>query len=139
LEAADARALFAGARVARLASTRREGGPHLVPIGFALEADTVVTAVDHKPKRDTRLQRLRNIAANPRVALLADKYSEDWTELWWVRADGVARIADPGSADHTHAIELLAERYAPYRERPPEGPAMIIEVERWTGWRYGER
>ena len=129
MTASDARARFAAARVARLATADADGRPHLVPMTFALLGDdTIVSAVDRKPKRTTALKRLENIAANPRVAVLVDHYADDWSELWWARADGTARVVDepPPAA--------LVERYAPYRERPPEGPLVIIDVERWSGW-----
>ena len=135
MEAEEARALFASARVAHLATVDEEGRPHLVPITFALDGDVIRTAVDHKPKRTTRLRRLRNIAANPRVSVLADHYSDDWSELWWARADGTARVLESQAPEHAEAVARLADRYEQYRERPPEGPAIAITVSRWSGWR----
>ena len=132
---AQARERFAGARVARLATTGGDGRPHLVPIVFALRGDTVYHAVDHKPKRTTSLRRLANIAANPHVALLADEYDDaDWSRLWWVRAEGLARVAAAGTEEAREAVASLAERYVQYRELRPQGPVVAVEVERWTGW-----
>ena len=125
-----ARERLAAARVARLATIGPEG-PHLVPIVFAVEGDTIYHAVDHKPKRTTALKRLANLRADPRASVLADAYDEDWTRLWWVRADGTARILEPG---HEPAVELLRERYPQYRDRPPEGPVVAIDVARWSHW-----
>ena len=133
MTAAEARKLFAGARVARLATVGATGRPHLVPIVFALDGDVVFSAVDAKPKRTTALKRLENIAANPRVALLADHYDEDWDALWWARADGVARVAS--DADARRGLALLARRYEQYRAAPPRGPVIAVAVERWSGWR----
>jgi PPOX class probable F420-dependent enzyme len=121
------------ARSARLATVRPDGRPHIVPITFALLDDVLVTAVDHKPKSTTALQRLRNIAANPAASVLVDEYRDDWSALWWVRADGAARVADAGR-DHDRAITTLVEKYPQYREHPPEGPAIIIAVDRWVSW-----
>jgi PPOX class probable F420-dependent enzyme len=135
VDAEEARALLASTRVARLATVDADAHPHLVPITFALDSDAILTAVDHKPKRTTRLRRLANIAANPRVSVLADHYEDDWSRLWWVRADGTARLIEPQSPQHADAIARLAERYEQYRERPPEGPAIVITASRWTGWR----
>jgi PPOX class probable F420-dependent enzyme len=118
--------------VARLATAGPGGRPHVVPVVFAAEGDVVWTAVDHKPKRTRSLQRLANARADPRVSLLADHYEEDWDRLWWVRADGVARVLDV--ADAPRGMELLTERYPVYRSRPPEGPVMEVAVQRWTGW-----
>jgi PPOX class probable F420-dependent enzyme len=129
-----ARIRFAEARVARLATVRADGAPHLVPICFALDGDTLYTAVDHKPKRSVELQRLANIRANPHVTLLVDHYAEDWSTLWWVRADGVAQIAEIGDPSHRRAVELLSARYAQYREAPALGRAIVIELDRVSGW-----
>lgn len=115
---------FASARVARLATT----GPHVVPICFAVAGDVIWSAVDAKPKRTRRLQRLENIERDPRVAVLVDEYSEDWSSLWWARADGVARVCSEGP------VELLAERYPQYAESPPAGPFVAVDVSRWSGW-----
>jgi PPOX class probable F420-dependent enzyme len=135
MDATEARRRFAGARVARLATVGADGRPHLVPVVFALDGDTLYTAVDDvKPKATARLRRLRNIADNPAVALLADHYEDDWTALWWVRADGTARLLAPEDAEAGRARALLADRYAPYRDAPPPGVAIAVDVERWSGW-----
>lgn len=138
MRAGDARALLEGARVARLATVGASGHPHVVPICFALAGEMIYSAVDHKPKRTTDLRRLRNVVANPRVAVLADHYEdEDWSTLWWVRADGRARVLAPGAEEARDAVELLRERYRPYAELPPAGPVLAVEVEHWSGWRAG--
>ena len=132
----EARGLFAQARVARLATVGASGRPHLVPIVFALDGDVVYSAVDAKPKRTTALRRLENVRRNPRVALLADHYDDaDWDALWWVRADGGARVLDAQEPEARRALELLAGRYAQYRAAPPRGPVLAVAVERWSGWR----
>ena len=119
--------------MARLATVGAAGKPHVVPVTFAVTDDLIYTSVDAKPKRGPRLQRLRNILANPHVAVLADHYEADWDRLWWARADGLATIQD-----HPISIpglpELLAERYPQYRDSPPQGPVIRIAVRRWTGW-----
>jgi PPOX class probable F420-dependent enzyme len=115
---------FAAARVARLATA----GPHVVPICFALEGETIWSAVDGKPKRTRALRRLENIAHDPRVSLLVDHYEEDWSRLWWARADGTAAVHDDGPVD------LLCARYEQYAQAPPAGPFIAIAVERWSGW-----
>jgi len=135
MDAETARELFASVRVARLATVDPGGRPHLVPITFALDGDAIVTAVDHKPKSTTKLRRLENIAANPEVSVLADRYEDDWSRLWWARADGTARVIRPEEAEHAETAASLVARYEQYHERPPEGPAIAISVSRWTGWR----
>jgi len=133
LDERDARRLLGEARVARLATVTSAGSPHIVPMTFALDGDRIYSTVDAKPKTTRSLRRLANILANPQVAMLADRYSEDWGELWWVRADGNAAVlAEPGAM--ARPIALLQERYLQYRQTPPEGPVIAIEVQRWTGW-----
>ena len=127
------RQLLGSARVAELATIGTDGRPHLVPFCFALQGDTLVTAVDEKPKRSRNLKRIANIRANPRVAVLAHSYDEDWSALWWVRADGTAEVYEQG-ARHDRAIDLLVAKYEQYREARPRGPVIAITIERWQGW-----
>ena len=135
MDPTEARTRFAAARVARLATTGADGRPHLVPVVFAVDGARIYSAVDDvKPKSTTRLKRLRNIAGNPAVALLADHYEDDWTALWWARADGVARLLDPGEPEAAHARRLLAARYPQYRDAPPPGTVIAVDVTRWSGW-----
>jgi len=134
MSAAEARRRFAGAEVARLATAGPDGRPHVVPIVFALAGSTIYSAVDAKPKRTRSLRRLANVEANPRVAVLADHYERDWHALWWVRADGNARVLEGGDDESRAALDLLAARYPQYRARRPAGPVLAIDVERWSGW-----
>jgi PPOX class probable F420-dependent enzyme len=132
---ARARELLGAARVARLATVARDGRPRLVPICFVLAGDVIYHAVDDKPKATRRLARLADLAAEPRASVLADHYDEDWSALWWVRADGRARVLDDvREGEAARALDLLAERYAPYRARRPLGPVIALDVERITGW-----
>ncbi|GAA2210199.1 TIGR03668 family PPOX class F420-dependent oxidoreductase [Nonomuraea monospora] len=124
---------FAAQRVARLARLATDGTPRVVPITFAMMSGQVVTAVDHKPKTTTDLARLRDIRANPAVSVLADHYEDDWTRLWWVRADGLARVLD-GGEDRERALDALVAKYAQYGERRPAGPVILVEVTRWSEW-----
>jgi PPOX class probable F420-dependent enzyme len=130
----EARRRFASARVARLATVGADGAPHLVPIVFALDGDTIYSAVDAKPKRTTKLRRLDNVRAQPRVSLLADHYEDDWTALWWVRADGRGCVVESGAPEADRAVALLTARYEQYLAMAPAGPVLAVEVERWTGW-----
>lgn len=136
LDAGESRRRFAAAGVARLATADGEGRPHLVPVTFALPGtDAIAIGIDDKPKSTRDLRRLRNIAANPRVALLADHYDDDWTRLWWARADGEARILAEGPA-HATAWNLLRARYPQLGTHPAQGPIIWITVDKWTGWSY---
>jgi PPOX class probable F420-dependent enzyme len=129
----EARRRFAAARVARLATVSAQGHPHVVPCTFAVEGELIYSAVDAKPKSTTNLQRLRNIAANPQVTVLTDHYADDWSTLWWVRADGEATVIEDPLA-MTEPISLLAARYPQYVTSPPAGPVIAIRVNCWTGW-----
>jgi PPOX class probable F420-dependent enzyme len=133
VEEADAKRRLAGSRSARLATVSDDGRPHIVPIVFALDGDTLYFAVDSKPKQTTNLKRLRNIAANPAVSVLADHYEDDWTKLWWVRADGTARIVTDDS-EASRAIDLLTRRYRQYVAQRPSGPVVAIHIDRLSGW-----
>lgn len=134
LAAEVARERFATARVAYLATASPDGEPHLVPVTFAVRADVLVFAVDHKPKTSTALRRLRNIAANPQVSVLVEEYDEDWSRLWWARADGTAAILPAGSQDAVRAVDWLSAKYEQYRERPPTDDVVWVDVRRWSGW-----
>ena len=103
-----------------------------MPIVFALDGDVIYHAVDDKPKRTTRAASASPTCAPTRARRCSPThYDEDWARLWWVRADGTARILEPG---HAPAIARLRERYPQYRERPPEGPVIAIDVTRWSDW-----
>ena len=133
----EARRMVAEARVARLATVRPDGAPHLVPVTFALlDDDRVVTAVDAKPKTTQRLQRLANVEAEPRVRLLVDHYDEDWQQLWWVRLDGTARVVRD-EPERGGMIEPLLVKYEQYADAPPTGPVVVVEVSDVRYWSAG--
>jgi PPOX class probable F420-dependent enzyme len=130
----EARQRFAAARIARLATVRANGRPHVVPIVFALDGDTVFSIADPKPKRGLDLLRHRNIAANPAVSLLVDEYEESWKRIWWVRVDGTARVVEEGPERDT-TIRLLRAKYAQYATwTEPFGAATVIAVDRLASW-----
>ena len=125
------------ARVGRLATVTPEGSPHVVPLVFVLlERDGGLVAywvVDEKPKRSRRLQRLRNIEANPSVEILVDEYSDEWQRLWWVRAAGTGRMVRSRS-EREAALDALRAKYPQYAITPPAGPVVAVDIERVTGW-----
>lgn len=135
-EAAAARTSFAAAPVARLATVTPAGRPHLVPVVFAVHDDVVWTAVDGKPKTSTSLRRVANIRSNPRVSLLVDHYAPGWTALWWVRADGSAEVRGAETAEGQRGISELVAKYEQYHADPPQGPVIVVHVERWTAWSW---
>lgn len=123
---------LAAADRAFLASTGEDLRPHIVPVVFALTGDELVIAIDQKPKSTTDLRRLRNVGWNPNVAVMCDRYDADWRQLWWVRADGRARVDERNPA----AVESLVAKYPPYRLDPPRGPVITVAIESWSGWSY---
>ena len=131
------RAFIESQRVARLATTDERGRPHVVPICFALEGNTLYTPIDEKPKSGdyTRLRRLRSIAINPHVQVLFDLYEDaDWSRLRYVQLRGAARVIDTG-VEHTRALARLRARYAQYVSMKLEGrPIIAIDVERVVTW-----
>jgi PPOX class probable F420-dependent enzyme len=107
-----------------------------VPLCFVLLDDVVYSAVDEKLKRHSRLRRLANVEATGRASVLVDDYREDWSALWWVRLDGSGRVvADPAEAVRARAA--LCEKYPQYAARPPAGPVLAVNVERWSTWSAG--
>ena len=123
-------------RVARLATVDARGAPHVIPVCFAIADSTLYVAIDEKPKRPsaTPLKRLRNIGENPAVAIVADRYAEDWTRLCWVMLQGSAEILTIGS-EHARAQTLLRARYAELRAMNIEGlPVIAVRIERVLSW-----
>jgi PPOX class probable F420-dependent enzyme len=129
----DAVARFAQSPVARLATVGADGRPHLVPVVFAVHEQVIYTAVDAKPKTTQRLRRLTNIERNPQVSLIVDHYDQDWTQLWWVRADGEAAIHREGETMQA-GRELLRTKYAQYQSVSLNGPVIAVDVRRWSSW-----
>ncbi len=123
----------AAARVGCLATLDPEGRLHVVPVCFALEGETLYSAVDEKPKRSRTLRRIENARRRPDVTVLVDHYDDDWTRLWWVRLRGRARVLDAGE-EVDRALALLADKYDRYREEPPGPPVLAVNVAEWRGW-----
>jgi PPOX class probable F420-dependent enzyme len=131
----DQRRFIESRRIGHLATADASGMPHVVPVCFALREAAAYITIDQKPKGDPRsLKRLRNITANPSVALVADHYDEDWTRLGWVMLRGRAEILDEG-AEHDAAQALLRARYPQYRRMQlAELPVIAIRIDRVTSW-----
>lgn len=138
LSAEQARARFADCPVAVLGTVDEAGeAAHLVPVTYVVSGDRVFIAIDDKPKRTQDLKRLRNIAAYPRVCLLAQHYQDDWSGLWWARADGTARVIGPDDLPFG-VLGGLVGRYSWYRAHPPNGPVIEVIVRTWSGWAFAE-
>lgn len=133
-----ARERFVASPVARLVTADPQGVPHAVPVTFVVVNDILYFAVDHKPKSTWNLRRLRNIRENPSVTVLADHYDEDWSQLWWARADGRGEVLEDGE-ERLHAVVSLCDKYdrqGQYKDSPPQGPVVAVRVEKWSGWAF---
>lgn len=123
-------------RVGRLATADGKGAPHVLPVGYALAGDALYITVDDKPKRatDRRLKRLQNIIENPCIAVVVDRYDEDWSRLGWVMLRGRAEILDDGH-EHDTAQDLLRARYPQLIGMQIESyPVIALRIERVTSW-----
>ena len=124
-------------RIGRLATADRAGQPHVVPVCYAYAAGSFYIALDAKPKRvaPERLKRIRNILDNPQVALVIDRYDEDWSALAYLLVRGTAALLPPGDPEHARAVELLRARYPQYRAMPiDQRPMITIRVESVVAW-----
>lgn len=134
---AEGRAFAEAHRVARLATSGRDGAPHVVPICYAVEGAGLYFVVDEKPKASTRLRRMRNLEENPRAAVVIDDYDDDWRHLAYLLLRGTAaRVAD--EQEYQRVLALLRERYRPYVEMPlamPRNPMIRIAIDSEHFWR----
>ncbi len=121
--------------VARLATADTEGIPHAVPICFVVIDETLYVTIDLKPKQDARrLKRLRNIADNKHVAVIIDRYDDDWSRLGWVLLRGAAEILEDGP-EHAAAQAALKARYTQYRDMDIASmPVIAVRIARVTSW-----
>ena len=137
---AEARRFLEAHRVGHLATAGADGAPHVIPVCYALDDDALYFVADDKPKRRParELERLRNLRANPRAALVVDEYDDDWSRLAWVLVRGPACILE-ASADHARALALLRRRYPQYvamrLDDPLRNPIVRIEPARVVLWR----
>jgi PPOX class probable F420-dependent enzyme len=133
-----ARRFLESHRVGHLATTGSDGAPHVIPVCYAVDDTALYFVADAKPKRRParELRRLRNLAENPRAAVVVDEYSDDWSRLAWVLVRGPARVID--GAAHATALALLRARYPQYRtmalDDPAAHPVVRIEPAHITTW-----
>ena len=124
-------------RVGRLATADADGRPHVVPVCYAYAEASFYIALDAKPKRvaPARLKRVRNLLANPQVALVIDRYAEDWSTLAYLLVHGTALLLPAGDEEQRRAVALLRERYPQYQAMPiEEQPTIAIRAESAVAW-----
>jgi PPOX class probable F420-dependent enzyme len=132
-----ASAFLREARVGRLATADAAGRPLVVPVCYAFDGVRCYSAVDAKPKRTRNLRRLSNIAENPAVSLVVDRWDEDWSQLCWVIVEGRADVLTSG-AEFSRAIDLLVAKYPQYATLPldrADGAVVAITPDRVLAWR----
>lgn len=131
--------LLETAGVGHLATAGAEGAPHVIPVCFTTDGRCIYSVLDQKPKRAplTRLRRIRNIQANPQVALLIDHYEEDWTRLWYLLVSGTAELLVEGD-ERVQAIGMLRDKYQQYRVMDIDpNPVIKITPTRVVSWGAG--
>ena len=124
-------------RVGHLATADANGKPLVVPLCFACARNAIYSVVDEKPKRlpAGRLRRLRNIQANPQVALLVDHYEEDWGRLSYILVRGTAKLLAKG-VEHSAALRSLRKKYPQYRKMALAGrPVIKISPRKVIHWK----
>lgn len=123
--------------MARLATVDEKGRPHLVPICYIFDGEDFYTPIDQKPKRvkDRQLARVRNIQVNSLVALLIDKYDENWSQLWYILVRGTATELND-NREKQKATRLLKEKYPNYRKGVLSKDALVIRIrpQQMTWW-----
>jgi PPOX class probable F420-dependent enzyme len=132
----DERRFLVHVRIAHLATADRHAVPHVVPVCFVVSEGTLYFTIDEKPKRHpaAALKRLRNIAQNPAVAVVVDRYAEDWNLLGWVMLHGHAEVLTDG-AEHHQAQALLRSRYPQLEAMQiAQHPVVAVRIERTTSW-----
>lgn len=130
------RAFLTRMRVARMATADAAGQPHVIPIVFAIDGRALYTPLDEKPKRvaPRQLKRVRNLLANPQIAIVVDHWDEDWTRLAWVMVSGRGQVVEEGEA-HAAGVRLLQEKYPQYGAMPLDGrPLIVVTPLRVTSW-----
>ena len=124
-------------RTGRLATADANGEPHVIPVCYACDGSSFYIALDAKPKRvaPRQLKRIRNILENPQVALVIDRYSDDWSQLAYLLVRGTAELIPPDEDEHNRAIALLRQRYAQYQAMPiDEQPMIVIRPASVVAW-----
>ena len=132
----EARGFLDNHRVARFATAETSGQPHVVPICYAVSDNSIYFTIDEKPKQltDRPLKRIRNLQNNPHVALVVDRYEDDWTQLGWVMVQGEAALLDDGE-EHTEAQRLLKARYPQlHGMQINDLPVIAVRIKRVISW-----
>ena len=130
---------LADSRVGRLATADAGGWPHVIPVCFAFDGESIYIVLDQKPKsvEMIRLRRVRNILENPRAALVVDHWDEDWQALRYLLASCGAELLMGDGEEEASAVSMLREKYRQYREMDLDGnPVIKLTPNRFTAWSF---
>jgi PPOX class probable F420-dependent enzyme len=117
-----------------LGTVHARRGVDAVPVVYVVEDGCIVIPIDAvKPKRGLRLQRLRNLDADPRAVLLVDHYDPDWSRLWWVRVHGLTHEAAPTGSQ----LDRLASAFPAYAAIGTVPSVIVLAPDEVTGWAAG--
>lgn len=132
------RTFVSRSRRAILVTVADGGAPRPVPVCHVLIGGSIYTPIDEKPKASSdpaALARVRDVTARPDVTVLVDRWSEDWSELAWVRVRGRASVLAPGGEEHATALQALREKYPQYRDhRLEDRPVIVIAITEARSW-----
>ena len=137
LSAAQDRFLRA-ARSGHLATADAKGQPHVIPVCYVFDGESIYSVLDAKPKTTPlrQLRRVRNILANPLVSLVVDHYEEDWSRLRYVLVSGDAGLLQEGE-EWARAIAMLRQKYPQYKEMDlDDNPVIKIAPARFVPWSF---
>ena len=119
-----------------LCTLHADRGIDAVPVVYVKDADSYVgVPVDRvKPKSSLRLQREHNLEADDRATLLIEHWDrDDWSQLWWVRAELRWQSTHDDDREVTLAAEL-SRRYPQYQVDQPFARVLVLRIVSVTGW-----
>jgi hypothetical protein len=118
-----------------LCTLHPDRGPDPQPVVYAVSDDGHVgVPIDRiKPKASTRLKREDNLENDPRGTLLIEHWeTEDWSRLWWVRAD-LRHVGNPPASLTNELAERLARAVPQYADKPFHR-VLVCRIVGVTGW-----
>ena len=126
------------ARTGHLATADVKGQPHVIPVCYAFDGESIYSVLDAKPKTTPlkNLRRVRNILANPQVSLVVDHYDEDWKQLQYILVSGNAEMLESGE-EWAQAIANLRQKYPQYKSMDlNNSPVIKINPARYSPWSF---
>ena len=134
----EARARLAAHDHGILCTVHAERGVDAIPVVFAVDDDGYVgVPVDRvKPKASSRLQRERNLAADPRATLLVEHWDRATGRAVVGAGRAAVRSATTPAGREAALAALLARRYPQYQDQP-FARVLVLRIVGVTGWAAG--